>query len=166
MNKRKTAGRGQLRVVLLTFVVAVFLNLVPYPDWLENARPDWVTLVLFYWCLALPERIGVGAGWGIGLTLDILYYSLLGQHAIGKAFVALIAVSTYRRTRMYHLWRQCLIVFVITSVDLFFTVWVYHVTSGIEIKPVYWLSAFTTALMWPVIYTVLRFVRHKSRINR
>jgi rod shape-determining protein MreD len=39
------------------------------PDWAASARPEWVVLVLIYWILALPERVGVAAGWLVGLSL-------------------------------------------------------------------------------------------------
>ena len=151
--------------ILWTFVVALILNLVQYPEWMEYAKPDWVLLVLFYWCLAVPNRIGVGFGWLTGLLLDILYYSVLGQHAVAKAFVALIAVSSHRRLRLYLLWQQCFIVFLVASVDILITVWIYRFTSGLEISIMYWQSAFTTCLLWPLIYNILRRLRHRTGIR-
>ncbi len=151
-------------VVITTFIVALILNMISYPQWMQYAKPDWVVLVLFYWCLAVPERVGVGCGWLAGLIMDILYYSILGQHAIGKAFVAMIAVSTHQRLRLYELWQQCIVVFILASVDISFTVWVYHLTSDTEVQIIYWQSALTTALIWPVVYNVLRLVRHRTGI--
>jgi rod shape-determining protein MreD len=152
-------------VILTTFVIALFLNSLPYPDWMKYAKPDWVMLVLFYWCLAVPNRIGVGYGWLSGFVMDILYYSLLGQHAIGKAFVALVAVSTHRRLRLYDLWQQCIVVFIVASIDIGITVWVYHLTEDTEIQLVFWLSALTSCLIWPVVYNLLRLLRHRSDIS-
>ena len=60
-----------------------------------------IALVLVYWCLALPERVGVLAGWSIGLVLDVLNGSILGQHAFGLAFVAYVALQYHRRVRVY-----------------------------------------------------------------
>ena len=152
--------------ILVTFFVAMILNIVSYPEWMQYAAPDWVLLVLFYWCLALPERIGVGYGWLAGLFLDILYYSILGQHAVGMAFVALIAVSGHRRIRLYELWQQCIVVLVVATISIAFRVWIYNLTSGTEIRLEFWQSALTTSLMWPVVYNILRLVRHRSGIRR
>ncbi|NKB77331.1 MAG: rod shape-determining protein MreD [Gammaproteobacteria bacterium] len=165
MRQRGGHGRRGSGVIVFTVVIALLLNLAPYPDWMQNVRPDWVTLVLFYWCLALPTRVGVGCGWVIGIVLDVLYYSVLGQHAIGKAFVALIALIVHRRMRMYHLWQQCVVIFFVASADIACTLWIYHITNNTEIKAVYWLSALTTALLWPVIYTVLRFIRQRIGVS-
>lgn len=146
-------------------MIALFLNIAQYPEWMKYAKPDWVMLVLFYWCLAVPHRIGVGCGWLSGIVLDILYYSLLGQHAVGKAFVALIAVSIHRRVRLYGLWQQCILVFIVASIDIGFTVWVYQLTANTEIRLVFWQSALTSCLIWPIVYNVLRLLRHKIGIS-
>ena len=162
---RAPSAKSPFWVILATFVIALLLNMVPYPQWMKYAKPDWVMLVLFYWCLAVPHRISIGCGWLAGIALDILYYSLLGQHAVGKAFVALIAVSTYRRVPLYDLWQQCILVFIVASIDIGFTVWVYQLTANTEIRLVFWQSALTSCLIWPVVYNVLRVLRHRTGIS-
>ena len=161
----KATHKSPFLVILITLAIALLLNIMPYPQWAKYAKPDWVLLVLFYWCLAMPHRIGVGGGWLSGMMMDILYYSLLGQHAVGKAFVALIAVSAYRKVRLYTLWQQCILVFIVASIDIGFTVWVYYVTADTEVRLVFWQSAFASCLIWPIIYNLLRFLRHKTGIR-
>lgn len=166
MNKvAALSAKSLFGIILGTFVIALFLNMVQYPQWMKYAKPDWVMLVLFYWCLAIPQRVGVGCGWISGMVMDMLYYSLLGQHAIGKAFVALIAVVTHRRVRLYNLWQQCILVFIVASIDIGFTVWAYQLTADTEIRLVFWLSAVTSCLMWPIVYSLLRLLRHRTGIT-
>ena len=162
---RSNNSTSPVLAIVITLTIACILNLLRYPEWMEFAKPDWVLLVLFYWSLALPQRVGVGWGWCMGLILDILYYSILGQHAIAKAFVALIAVSAHRRLRLYDLWQQCIIVFMVASVDIGITVWVAQIISGSTVTIHYWQSALTSALLWPVIYILLRQLRHKKGIR-
>ncbi len=75
-------------IVCLTFVVAFVLNLIPLPGWVLPYRPDWVVLVLIYWCMAIPDRFGTGMGWLIGLLVDATNANLLGVHALGMATLA------------------------------------------------------------------------------
>ncbi|MCB1617470.1 MAG: rod shape-determining protein MreD, partial [Pseudomonadales bacterium] len=50
---------GNWLVILLTFVIALLLEVVPLPaDW-QPWRPTWALLCLIYWTMALPERIGL-----------------------------------------------------------------------------------------------------------
>ena len=152
-------------IVLVTLAIGLILDLVTYFEWMKYAEPDWVLLILFYWCLIMPDRIGVGYGWIAGLMIDILNYSLLGQHAVAKAFVALFAVTTSRRIRTYDLWQQCIIVFFISSIDIGITVWIANITGNTGIRLVYWQSALMSALLWPVIFIALRFLSMRRRVG-
>ncbi len=152
-------------VILSTFVVALLLNIMPYPEWAKYAKPDWVLLVLFYWCLAMPGRVGVGCGWLVGMVMDVLYYSLLGQHAVSKALVALIAVSTHRQVRLYNLWQQSVLVFIVALLDRGFTVFIYHVTANTEVHLIFWQSALVSCLIWPIVYNVLCALHRSTRIH-
>ena len=82
----------QRALILASFVAAMVLTIVPLPGAIRLLRPDWVALVLVYWCMALPVRIGVGSGWVLGLFLDVLYGSLLGEQALAKALLAYLTL--------------------------------------------------------------------------
>ena len=166
MNSPAEDLRGRWQVIPATLLVALFLNAMPYPEWAKFARPDWVTLVLFYWCLAVPRRVGVGCGWIMGLLLDLMQYTLFGQQAIGKALVAMVAVSAHQRLRLYHAGRQCAVILVLASIEIAVVVWVYYLTHDVAWRLVYWQGAVTTALLWPLVYVFLRKLRRHSGIVR
>ncbi|HDY85702.1 MAG TPA: rod shape-determining protein MreD, partial [Methylophaga sp.] len=54
-------------IIVLTVIVAMLLMLIPFPDNLRLARPEWVLMTVIYWALALPQRVGVGYAWVVGL---------------------------------------------------------------------------------------------------
>ena len=159
---RRTAQGSRWWAIPGSFALAMLLTILPYPEWMRFAVPHWVSLVLFYWCLAVPERVGVGSGWLAGLVLDLLLHTLFGVHALALAFVATVGVVFHRRIRMYHLWQQCVIVFGVCVVEIGFVAWVFNLTSNTGFRLVYWQAALTTALVWPVVYTLLRFFRQRS----
>ncbi len=82
-------------VIILTLLMALILTILPLPDWAQMLRPQWYTLVLIYWVLALPLRVGVGIGWLVGIQVDVMTGTLLGQHALS---LALIAISPMNHT--------------------------------------------------------------------
>jgi rod shape-determining protein MreD len=102
-------SRGTWAIVA-SFVVAFMLTAMPLPDWAIAWRPAWVALVLAYWCLALPQSIGVLSAWIIGLLLDVMHGSLLGQHAFGLAVVAYVVVIYHQQPTLNSLlpkgWRK------------------------------------------------------------
>ena len=53
-------------IILGTLVLAALFTVLPLPDWLEAYRPEWVALVVIYWVVALPDRIGLFSAWITG----------------------------------------------------------------------------------------------------
>jgi rod shape-determining protein MreD len=80
-------------VIVVSFLLAFWLSEIPLPGGLDRFRPDWVAMVLIYWGMALPHRIGIGVGWGVGLLLDVGRGGLLGQHALALAVVAYLTAA-------------------------------------------------------------------------
>ena len=166
MISRRHSVKPRWWIVPGSLAVAMLLTVLPYPDWMQFAIPNWVTLVLFYWCIAIPDRVNVGTGWLTGILVDLLLHTLFGLHAIAKAFVALIGVTSHRRLRMYHLWQQCIFIFFLCTVEIAFVSWVFHLTNDVALRLIFWQSALTSALVWPVVYTLMRFTRQRSGISQ
>ena len=69
-------------VILLSFMLALLLDIIPLPLWVDRFRPDWPALILIYWSMALPHRVGIGSAWVLGLLVDAAKGTLIGQHAL------------------------------------------------------------------------------------
>lgn len=150
------SGRG---VIFVTFAAALFLTVMPMPDWLSVARPEWAALFVLFWCIALPERVGVGTAWIVGLLMDVLRGAILGQHALALSVVAFLAMRLHLRIRVYPLWQQALSILVLVTIYQLLILW----TSGIIGKPArswtYWLPSLSSMLLWPFVYAALTGVR-------
>ena len=46
-------------------------------------KPDFLALILLYWCIQEPRLIGVGIAWCVGLLMDVTDATVFGQHALG-----------------------------------------------------------------------------------
>ena len=157
-----------LWVIALTFVVAMVLAIVPLPDSvpieLGYLRPQWVVLVLIYWVIALPDRIGILAAWSIGLIVDVLLGSLLGQHGVAFILVAYIASSLYQRLRMFSLWQQSMIVFAIVGLNQLINFWIESIVGIGDWNLWYLLSSVVSALLWPSVFILLRYCRRQFNV--
>ncbi|WP_426416072.1 rod shape-determining protein MreD [Aestuariirhabdus sp. LZHN29] len=152
-------------VILLSFAAALLLAVLPLPDWGQYVRPEWVALVTIYWILALPERISVGWAWCAGLMLDVIQGTLLGQNALGMVIAAFIMTRLHRRMRMFPVAQQAFIVFVVIGLYQMVALWVRSVTGGAAPDLSFLLSVIASAIVWPLVFLILRDLRRRYRIN-
>ena len=152
-------------VIILSFIVAFMLTAMPLPDWAANWRPAWVVMVLIYWCMALPERVGIAIGWVLGLLLDVQQGTILGQHAMSMAIVAWITVKSHQRIRVFPLIQQALMVCAYILLVQFLNLWVRGMIGVPPRDWTFWAPAFTSMLIWPWLFIVLRDVRRKFHVH-
>ena len=125
----ESRGPSGLWVIAATFLVAFLLAVAPLPGWLGWARPEWVALVLIYWVVALPQRVGVLTALVVGVMLDILEGAVLGQNALALSVVAFLALILYQRVRVFNLWQQGAVVFMLLGINQLLVQWIQNATS-------------------------------------
>jgi rod shape-determining protein MreD len=158
-------SRGGGPIIVASFVVALILTVLPLPSWLDPVRPEWVALVLIYWCMALPNRVGVGFAWIIGLLLDVLRGGLLGQHALSLAIVAYITLQIYQRLRLFPLWQQAVSVVVLITLHLLLQVWIKGISGEAVQAWTFLIPALSSMLLWPILFLGLRNLRRRFYIS-
>lgn len=158
-------GQHSYWVVLLSFLVAVILALVPLPVWSLWARPEWLALVLVYWTIALPHRVGIFTGLILGVMMDVLEGAVLGQNALALVVVASLSLILYQRMRVTNLWQQAAMVFLLVGINQLICQWIQNLQGVAAQTPLFLLPAFTSALLWPVVLHVLRGLRRHYEVN-
>jgi rod shape-determining protein MreD len=81
--------------VWLTLVLAFALNLVPLGR--VPAMPDFLALVLVFWNVHQPRRVGIGVAFVFGLMMDVHDGAVLGQHALAYTLLSFFATTIHRR---------------------------------------------------------------------
>ena len=155
-----------LRIGLITIVAAFMLAIMPLPDWAVEFRPDWVTLVLIYWAMAQPSRIGVTMAWFAGLLLDVSYGTLMGQHAVGMVLVIYVIHIQHQRLRVASLLQQAIVIFVLIFVKQLLILWVDGMLGRAPDLTLYFMPTITSTLLWPWTYLILRDLRRKFSIDK
>ena len=151
--------------ILVSFLLAMMLTSLPLPESAIIYRPDWLILVLIYWCMAMPDRIGIFTGWLLGLVLDVMYGSLLGQNAMAFSIIAYLVNILHLRVRMFPLWQQSVMVFLLVILHLAISAWIRGIAGQFSVTWTYWMPALTSALVWPFIFIVLRDLRRQISIK-
>ncbi|MFP3873159.1 MAG: rod shape-determining protein MreD [Thiohalophilus sp.] len=161
----RSAAQGGGGVILISFIVALALTIVPLPDMLEVARPEWMIMVLVYWVMALPQRVGVGVAWILGLLLDVVRDALLGQYAITLALIAFIVIHLHQRLRVFPIWQQALAVALLVILQYILVFWIKGLTGEL---PPFWkmlLPAVSTLIFWTPVYLILRQIRRRYQLS-
>ena len=160
----KSVERHGSNIIALSFLLAFMLTAMPLPEWATVWRPAWVALVLIYWVMALPNRVGIGVAWLLGLMIDVLQGTMLGLNAMGYALLAFIIIKSYLRIRVYSLIQQSIIIGFIISFYLLLVLWVRSLTETPDINGLYWMPVLTSMFLWPWLFIVLRDVRRKFNV--
>lgn len=143
--------------------MAMVLTVIPIPQWAEFLRPEWVALVTLFWIISIPTRFGIGKAWMVGLFLDILRGTLLGQYAFAFALMAAITLHLQPRFKVYPLIQQGIAVCLIIGLYQLTNIWVKGV-AGIPVNSWVLLSAISSMILWPVVFVILTNFASRFRV--
>jgi rod shape-determining protein MreD len=141
--------------IATSLIVAFFLNFFPWGGIL--GVPDFVALVLVFWSIHQPRKIGIGVAFTMGLLMDIHSAIHLGEHALVYTLLSYLAIAIHRRVLWFHPLMQSAHVFPL-FVFAQGTQIVVRLLVSPEAKFPGWLffsESLVTALLWPVVTWLL-----------
>ena len=144
--------------IILSLLAALLLNWLPWRGIWLALRPDFVALVLLYWCTHKPYRVGIGIAWMMGIFADVADASLFGQHALAYAVLAFGGIVLHRRMQMFDLRQQTLQIFpvLLLTYAVYAAVhWQLHGYVAWE----YFLGSVVSALLWAPLTVMLQALR-------
>lgn len=145
-----------LCLVAISFFSAIILNIIPLPPALALFYPLWLPLILIYWVMVLPEHIHFTLAWLLGLVIDVLYGSCLGEHSLALCVVVYLAYRFHLQFRMFPLPQQLLFVFVMLTIYQVIIIWI-QAWLGFPVDFHWiWISLLISALVWPLMGNVLK----------
>jgi rod shape-determining protein MreD len=143
----------RVSTIVVSFAVALFLNFLPWRD--LRLIPDFVALVLAFWCVRQPRLVGLGVAWTLGLLSDAGNGVLLGQHALAYSLLAFLAVWLSRRILWFGPMLQslhvALILFVAQAAELIVRLAASDPFPGWPI----FVGPLLGAVLWPVVTWLL-----------
>jgi rod shape-determining protein MreD len=149
--------------VVLTLVLGLIGNLLPLTGIALALRPDFLALLLLYWCIKEPRYVGVGVAWFFGLLMDVGDATLFGQHALAYAVLAYAAEYFRRRVLRFPLWQQAAQVAVLLALTAALVLLVRFFGGAPLPRWTYALPPLVGALLWPVISVVLQWPQRPTR---
>jgi rod shape-determining protein MreD len=150
--------------ILLSLLAALFLNWLPWEGIWLLLRPDFVAIVLLYWCMHKPWRIGIGISWAMGILADVSDASLFGQHALAYTILAFGGLALHRRLKMFDLRQQTIQVFAIFVLAYAVYMLVQWQVNGYMVW-LYLLGSLTSTLLWAPLNLMFQAMQQK-RVER
>lgn len=152
-------------IVGLTFLAALILSVVPMPAPFDAGRPMWLAMVVAYWVMALPHRVGLLTAWVAGLATDVLFGELFGQNALVLVMVAWLILLLYQRIRRFPLWQQSLVMLPVLGIAQMISLWLSSLAGNRPPTLLYLLPALVSTILWPWLFSILRVVRRRFHVH-
>ena len=132
---------------------AFVLNLLPWGHLI--GAPDFVALVLVFWGIHQPRKVGIGLAFFMGLLMDVHEASLLGENALAYTLLSYFAIMIHRRVLWFPLMTQALHVFPLLLMTQAIQTLVRLVVLGKFPGWLHFIESVIAIALWPLITWLL-----------
>ena len=144
----------RMNFIVLSLILALTLHFIPMGRF--YAIPDFVALVLGFWCVREPLRVGMGTAFILGIIVDVAHGAVMGQHALAYVLLAYASVVMSRRILWFSPSAQALHMVPLFLMSQIVMLLVRMMVGGRFPGWDYFFSTFTTAVLWmPAHYIFL-----------
>lgn len=141
----------------LFIAASLFLALVV--DMLPLGRiawlPDLLVVLLAFWAMHQPQRVGMGVGFALGLLMDVDRSSLLGQHALAYTLLVFVAGAAARRLTWFSSPVQALHMLPLFAAVHAVQVLLRMAANGSAPGWIFLVAPLVEALLWPLVTRIL-----------
>ena len=136
-----------------SLLLALLVNVLPLgrTPWM----PDVLALVLVFWSVHQPQRVGIGAAFVFGLAMDVHQTALLGQHALSYTALSYFAITIHRRLLWFSVPSQAVQVLPLFAAAHAIQLALRMLGGGVFPGLPVVLAPLIESLLWPVISIVL-----------
>jgi len=139
--------------IAFSLVCAFMLNLLPWGRWV--GAPDFVALVLVFWGIHQPRKVGIGIAFCMGLLMDVHDATLLGENALAYTLLSYLAIMIHRRVLWFPLVTQAMHVFPLLLLTQAIQVMVRFFVTGRFPGALVFIESVIAVALWPVITWLL-----------
>jgi len=150
-------------LILLTILLGLFVSLITLP--LGYYSPEWILLILIYWAIAIPSINKLFLAFLLGFLVDIVLGQVLGISSLFYIILIYIVLRLYNSLRYMTIAQQSFVIFFLIIIKQHLLVWACIIIGKtIEYQAIL-IGSFMSALLWPLVFFALRYVRRKFNIG-
>jgi rod shape-determining protein MreD len=139
--------------IWFSLIAALLLNMLPLGrvPWM----PDFLALVLVFWNVHQPLRVGIGVAFMFGLAMDVHQTSLMGQHALSYTALSFLAAMIHRRLLWFGVPSQAVQVLPLFALAHAVELIIRMIGGGIFPGWILLVAPAAEALLWPLVSILL-----------
>jgi len=149
--------------IATSLIVAFTLNLLPWGRWL--GVPDFVALILVFWSIHQPRKVGIGVAFFMGLMMDVHDASLLGENALAYTLLSYFAIMIHRRVLWFSMGTQALHVLPLLLLAQLVQLLIRLMAGGSFPGWMYFVESLISVALWPLATWILLAPQRRA-INR
>ncbi|MDC8760611.1 rod shape-determining protein MreD [Janthinobacterium fluminis] len=136
-----------------SLLCAFLLNLLPWGG--LTGVPDFVALVLVFWGIHQPRKVGIGVAFFMGLLMDVHDASRLGENALAYTLLSYFAIMMHRRVLWFPLMTQALHVLPLLLLTQSIQLLVRFLVNGNLPGWTYFIESPVSVALWPCVTWML-----------
>jgi rod shape-determining protein MreD len=134
--------------IAFSLFCAFMLNLLPWGTYIFV--PDFVALVLVFWAIHQPRKVGIGTAFFLGLLMDVHDSTLLGENALAYTLLSYFAIMVHRRVLWFPRWTQATHIFPLLVMAQAVQLVVRFLVTGRFPGWFFFLESLVASLLWPL----------------
>lgn len=136
---------------LLLLLLVLALTIIPLPVWLSEFRPPWALLLILYIQFFLPRFFNVIFIFVIGLCLDVLLSTIIGEHVFALLLTTWVISGKARRFNFFPISQQMILILLSCAIYQF-VILLIDAVAGYQYTPLNVVCGSIVAMMmWPWI---------------
>ncbi len=150
--------------ILTSLLAALGLNMLLNVGLVGRAAwaPDLLALVLVFWSIHQPQRIGIGVAFVLGIAVDVQQGALLGQHALAYTVLSFLAIAIHRRLLWFGVPSQAIQVLPLFVAAHVIELLIRLTASGAFPGFPVLLAPLLESMLWPVVSVILLLPQRRS----
>lgn len=149
--------------IVVTLIIAFILTILPLrPEWILF-RPEWLALTFIHWGLVSPNKSSLVLAWFVGLMIDAVHGSILGQHALGLTIVLFLTLRMRSRLLLDSFVQQIFLLCLVLGSYLLINLWILGITGNSPEGWGYWMTVLTSLIVWPFYHYFLSFFQSTKK---